>query len=93
MAIGLTIMHWQAEVDAMDTGFVLGSAAGKPLTYLSIENFQAVEPFSTPSRVFKSRSTHLWIIDFNKASPISFTKQDIDNKLVPAVTSNDPYFP
>ena len=93
MAIGLAVIHWQARIDGMDTEFVLGSSAERPR-----ERFKGVTTRGRPPQEihdadFKSRSTHLWLLDFDKASEISFTKEDVDKKLVPAFLGNDPYFP
>lgn len=42
---------------------------------------------------FTNRAIHLSVIDFEKVSPISFTRYDVDKKLVPALLANDPYYP
>lgn len=39
------------------------------------------------------RSTHVWVLDFDKATTIDFTANDVDKKLVPAFLGNDPYYP
>lgn len=92
MAVGLAIIHWQAQVDGMDTEFVLGSAAEKPL-----EEPKGYTKDSPPREVhaidFKRRATHMWMLDFDKATPIKLTHDDVDKKLVPAFLGNDPYFP
>ena len=33
------------------------------------------------------------MLDFDKATSIKFTKEDVDKRLVPAFLGNDPYFP
>lgn len=92
MAVGLAIIHWQAQVDGMDTEFVLGSAAGKPP-----EEPKGYTRDTPPREVyatnFKRRPIHMWMLDFDKATPIKFTNEDVDKKLVPAFLGNDPYFP
>jgi len=92
MAMGLAIIHWQAQVDGMDTEFVLGSAAEKPL-----EESEGYTKDTPPREVyatnFKRRPIHMWMLDFDKATPITFTNEDVDKKLVPAFLGNDPYFP
>lgn len=92
MAIGLAILHWEAQVDGMDTEFVLGSAAT-----MESKQGEAYEGGTVPLSVkyldFERRSIHLWMLDFDKASRIELTSKDIDRKLVPAYLGNDPYFP
>lgn len=87
MAIGLAIMHWQAQVDGMDVEFVLGSSAtwdgDQPKGY-----DQAAKGIN-----FERRALHLWMFDFDKATDIDLTKHDVDTKLVPAFLGNDPYYP
>lgn len=95
MAIGLAIMHWQAQVNGMDTEFVLGSAAGWLRPEKGYDNLCAGEhtvlaPMCGPH---SRRSVHLWMLDFDKASPTHLTRQDVDAKLVPAFLGNDPYYP
>ena len=98
VAIALAIMHWQAKVDAMDTEFVLGSSVE---TLPERQRAYAAEEDSTvlpaPCEVrrldIKKRSTHFWILDFDKASPIELTANDVVKKLVPAFLGNDPYHP
>lgn len=91
MGIGLAIIHWQAQVDAMDTEFVLGSAA---TTFGDCKRFSEKTP---PQRVrrtdFTMRSIHLWMLDFDKASSFNLISNDVDKKLVPAFLGNDPYYP
>ena len=92
MAIGLAVIHWGAKVNGMDSEFVLGSSAAKPRE--ATQGFTANCPPREVHEVdFKTRATHLWLIDFDKLSPINFTKDDIDRKLVLAFLGNDPYFP
>lgn len=92
MAIGLAIVHWQAQVDGMDIEFVLGSAAT-----IKSELGKAYEGDTLPHSVkflnFEKRSIHLWILDFDKASRIEININDVDKKLVPAFLGNDPYYP
>lgn len=92
MAIGLAILHWEAQVDGMDTEFVLGSAAT-----MESKQGEAYEGGAVPHSVqyldSERRSIHLWMLDFDKASRIELTSKDIDRKLVPAYLGNDPYFP
>ena len=93
MAIGLAIMHWQAQVDGMDVEFVLGSSA----TWDS-EQQPAYDDILAPPHVvkvvnFKRRAVHLWMLDFDKATPIELKEKDVNKKLVPAFLGNDPYYP
>lgn len=87
MAIGLAIMHWQAQVDGMDVEFVLGSSA----------TWDGEQPKGYDKAAkginFERRALHLWMFDFDKATQIELTKHDVDTKLVPAFLGNDPYYP
>lgn len=87
MAIGLAILHWQANVDGMDVEFVLGSAAT-----MEPEQDEADEGDELPLNLEK-RSIHHWMLDFDKASQIKVNINDVDNNLVPAFLGNDPYYP
>lgn len=93
MAIGLAIMHWQAQVDGMDVEFVLGSSA----TWDS-EQPRGYDDYSAPPHtvnriIFRRRAVHIWMLDFDKARKIELRKEDVDEKLVPAFLGNDPYYP
>ena len=93
MAIGLAIMHWQAQVDGMDVEFVLGSSATRDR-----EQPQGYDDISAPPHIvsgmkLKRRAVHVWILDFDKARAIGSRKEDVDKKLVPAFLGNDPYYP
>lgn len=93
MAIGLAMLHWQAQVDGMDVEFVLGSSATR-----GRENITAYDDISAPPHTvelinFKRRALHLWMFDFDKATTIELTKEDVITKLVPAFLGNDPYYP
>ncbi|KAF6225579.1 hypothetical protein HO133_009579 [Letharia lupina] len=83
MAIALAIIHWQAQVDAMDAEFVLRkcSSNAKPheVDVLPLE--------------FNKRSINVWVLDFDKSSRIELTSNDVDKYLVPALIGNDPYYP
>ncbi|KAG8527352.1 uncharacterized protein KY384_007504 [Bacidia gigantensis] len=93
MAIGLATIHWQAKVDGMDTEFVLGSSAtwdtDRPRGYSD----SSQPPHKVKFVDFKRRAIHLWMLDFDKASRIKLTEQDVKTKLVPAFLGNDPYYP
>lgn len=93
MAIGLAIIHWQAQVDGMDVEFVLGSSA----TWDSEQPEGYDNDSALPHKVgvidFKSRAVHVWMFDFDKATRIELTKDDVNTRLVPAFLGNDPYFP
>jgi hypothetical protein len=102
IAIALAVIHWQAQVDGMDIEFVLGSAAAatpferrrKPYTGNTLS-----EDLPPPTEVvhrpiyFTERTTHCWVLDFDKANHIELTVHDVDKKLVPAFLGNDPYYP
>ena len=61
--------------------FVLGSCATKAPTRFpyAMENFDHQEPLDIPPRDFKTRSIHLWMLDFDKANRIEMAK---DKKLL-----------
>lgn len=94
MAIGLAIVHWGAQLDGMDMEFVLGSSAT-----VEIEDDDAYEDATQPPHKvdnvvnFTRRETHLWVLDFDKASETKLTEQDVETKLAPAFLGNDPYYP
>ena len=93
MAIGVAIMHWQAQVDGMDVEFVLGSSA----TWDS-EQQNGYDDIDAPPHIvkgvsFKGRAVHMWMLDFDKATTIELKEKDVDKKLVPALLGNDPYYP
>ncbi|CAD6589584.1 MAG: hypothetical protein ASARMPREDX12_003891 [Alectoria sarmentosa] len=93
MAIGLAILHWQAQVDGMDVEFVLGSSAtGDGERSEGYEDDSAL-PHTVKAINLQRRSVHLWMFDFDKASKIELTKHDVNTKLVPAFLGNDPYYP
>lgn len=98
MAIALAVIHWEAKVDAMDVEFVLGSAAAtlseqwrRP--YTADMSSDVHPPSEIHSLCFNQRKTHFWVLDFDKATPIKLTTNDVDKKLVPAFLGNDPYYP
>ena len=92
IAIALATIHWQAQVDAMDSEFVLGSTRATPF-----KRQRAYDPTGEPREDhgldFTQRSVHVWVLDFDKASPIELTPRDVEHYLVPAFLGNDPYFP
>ena len=95
MAIGLATIHWKACLDGMDMEFVLGSAAKDGELPTVIENFKTVLPFGIPAGDFKRRQVHLWMLDFDKAEQLCLKEswKSSCDKMVTAVTANDPYFP
>ena len=94
IAIGLAIMHWQAQVNGMDTEFVLGSSATWDSSEHDLFDDQSSIPHNIANTInFKRREINLWMLDFDKATVIEMTEEDIDRKLVPAFMGNDPYYP
>ncbi|KAJ5554885.1 hypothetical protein N7461_003355 [Penicillium sp. DV-2018c] len=95
MAIGLAIIHWKACLDGMDMEFVLGRATTDEELPSVIEDFRAVEPFSVPAGVIRRRQVHLWMLDFDKADQLKLKEswKPCCDRMVTAVTANDPYFP
>ncbi|MCJ1413014.1 hypothetical protein MMC19_007115 [Ptychographa xylographoides] len=98
MAIALAIIHWQAQVDAMDSEFVLGSTAAtlsnRRRPFLPGKGTKVLpRPQEIRTIDFTERSTHVWVLDFDKANSIELTESDVNEKLVPAFLGNDPYYP
>lgn len=95
IAIALATIHWQAQIDAMDAEFVLGSARPTPLVKRrrtqhlpNNENPQDCNDIS-----FTYRPIHIWALDFDKSHRIDLTLADVKKYLVPAFLGNDPYYP
>ena len=96
MAIGLSVVHWQACLDGRDIEFVLGISDERPAfppTIFDVENVS--KPFDISDIDSKQRSTRMWVLDFDKTRSFSMedTNAEILGKLVPAVHGNDPYYP
>ncbi|KAL9603241.1 MAG: hypothetical protein Q9219_001261 [cf. Caloplaca sp. 3 TL-2023] len=93
MAIALAIIHFEAQVDGMDTEFVLGSAS---VTLASRQKGYETSPDEKPHEVedldFIRRPIHLWVLDFDKSKRIEMASDNIDH-FVAAFLGNDPYFP
>ena len=94
MAVGLAVVHWDAQVDAMDAEFVLGTTAS------AVPHEEALAGYAEDAGRHEveflgldRRFIHLWMLDFDKASSIELTSNDVDTKLVPAFLGNDPYYP
>ena len=92
MAIGHLLLYWGAKVDGQDIELDIGTSTSD-IHATDIPDFRSV----VPQRIleFKSRSAHLWMVDFDKFSLLDDTSNpaDIVNKLFVAVTGNDPCFP
>lgn len=93
MAVGLAIVHWQAQVDGMDMEFVLGRSATRSIEQPRAYEDVTVEPHRVETANIRRRTVHLWMLDFDKANIISLTEEDVRRKLVPALIGNDPYYP
>lgn len=91
MAIGLAVLHWEAQLDAMDTEFVLGSSAAESLQPGYADTTAA--PQKIPKIDFTQRTTQMWMLDFDKATTFDLREGDVRGKLVPAFLGNDPYYP
>ncbi|KIX97021.1 uncharacterized protein Z520_07135 [Fonsecaea multimorphosa CBS 102226] len=96
MAIGLATLHWDAQVDAQDTEFVIGSSTAKPFRSDNPDPGSNKRPVSSMDN-FTQRETQLWMLDFDKCSEVDLDSKDpmsdVVNKYLVAVTGNDPYFP
>lgn len=93
MAVGLAIVHWQAQVDGMDMEFVLGGSTTRTIERPRPHVDASVEPYNVKTVNIRRRAIHLWMLDFDKANLISLTEEDVKRKLVPAFIGNDPYYP
>ncbi|KAI4129319.1 MAG: hypothetical protein LQ341_006582, partial [Variospora aurantia] len=82
-----------ARVDGMDVEFVLGSSATRGLEKHRGYADKSAKPHTVKAINFKRRRMHLWMFDFDKASTIEWTEEDVKKKLVPAFLGNDPYYP
>ena len=95
MAIGLAILHWQAQIDSQDTEFVLGTSTTTVRgTYYP--NHRSTTPPTYTSDDFTQRETQLWMLDFDKCTEVDFescSSEEVVQKYFVAVTGNDPYFP
>lgn len=98
MAIALAVTHWKAQVDGMDSEYVLGSAmtttSDRRRPYTTAPGATTIPaPRKVRLMEFTKRAIHMWVIDFDKASRISLTRNDVDKKLIPAFLGNNPYYP
>ncbi|KAK5274056.1 hypothetical protein LTR99_000688 [Exophiala xenobiotica] len=95
MAMGLAVLHWQAQIDSQDTEFVLGtSTTTASCNYYP--NHKSTAPPTSTSDDFTQRETQLWMLDFDKCTEIDFdtcSSEEVVQKYFVAVTGNDPYFP
>lgn len=93
IAIGLAVMHWQAQVDRMDAEFVLASCATvNPDRTRAYDNLHML-PHKLKRVNVQRRPVHLWLLDFDKSSRIELTEDDVTKKLVPAFLGNDTCYP
>lgn len=96
MARALSVMHWEAQTDARDVEFVLGSSAkavGQRLSATTLRNI-TTETRTGPANYhdFFIRTTEFWVLDFNQVRSINLDVEGVRQAL-DAVTVNDPYFP
>lgn len=82
MADALAVMHFDAQVDANDVEFVLGTAP----------SWEQMSHRSTPGYNFEKREVHFWLLDFNQVTSITMDEEGM-RKAVKAFRSNDPYYP
>jgi hypothetical protein len=96
MAIGLAILHWEAQIDAQDTEFVIGTSTTKLLGAKYPSHNSMPRPETTLDD-FMSRETRVWMLDYDKCAEVDFDTPDlftgVVQKYLVAVTGNDPYFP
>ncbi|KAK1252201.1 hypothetical protein MKX08_003388 [Trichoderma sp. CBMAI-0020] len=98
IATALAVMHWAAKTDARDVEFVLASSSDKiSERFIGLEVRSLEEPVYTgpPSNIhddFFTRTTDLWVLDFNQVQPITMDEAGVA-KAVDAYKFNEPYFP
>ncbi|EXJ64562.1 hypothetical protein A1O7_00898 [Cladophialophora yegresii CBS 114405] len=96
MAIGFAILHWQAQIDAADTEFVIGSSTSTTFRTTYPDHDARPPPTSTVDD-FTHRETQMWMLDYDKCTKVDLDAKDaasaVVNKYLVAVTGNDPYFP
>ncbi|KAK2766864.1 hypothetical protein FQN54_006178 [Arachnomyces sp. PD_36] len=91
MAVSLALIHWAAKCDGMDAEWVLGSAASEEVLAPYDPEFSSKQPVDIEPD-FKSRTTYLWVLDFDKSRPIEYNQSCIP-LILGGVTANDPYLP
>lgn len=90
----LAIIHWEAQADARDVEFVLGSSA----TVLDKEQTKdihandSVTTINKPTESFVRRETRLFVLDFNQVRRITMDDEGVACA-VEAFYLNDPYYP
>ncbi|RDA86613.1 hypothetical protein CP532_6008 [Ophiocordyceps camponoti-leonardi (nom. inval.)] len=99
MGSALAIMHWAARTDGRDVEFVLGSSVKKTIAPQPLPSEDGhkqpchyVGPPTFALEDFQTRTTELWILDFNQVQRISLDDAGVA-QAVNAVKINDPYFP
>lgn len=109
MGEALAVIHWQANVDAYDVEFVLGSEAGTEYTQdiatilaLTPEMVTSMRPHTDldalVSANFRRRTTRIWVLDFNLCNrweeQMGWEQPDaLVDHLVMSFFENDPYYP
>ncbi|KAI4151843.1 MAG: hypothetical protein L6R39_001941 [Caloplaca ligustica] len=93
MAIGLAILHWQAQVDGMDVEFVLGSTS-ENWEMVGYDDLGAPPHTVTTMSLQRREAVRMWMFDFDKASAVEeLTQEAVVKRFVPAFLGNDPYYP
>lgn len=103
MADALAIMHWQAEIDAADVEFVLGSSRKTPRQVICPLIAIAQLRYNTCTRWhdraindYEPETTEaqqeLWLPDFDCCSRIEMNDKSVEQAAV-AFWGNDPYYP
>lgn len=94
MGRALAILHWEAEIDAHDVEFVLGSSPSKERPVMSYAEVLKLPQYTQTLYLpnFKRRIVDMWVLDFNNCSPLKGDKTDIEH-MVWTFYWNDPYFP
>ncbi|KIW14921.1 hypothetical protein PV08_07706 [Exophiala spinifera] len=92
MALGLAVLHWEAQIDTQDVEFVIGTSTTTVLSSYQPDHRRLPPPVSTFDD-FGKREIQMWMLDFDKATQVALSDTDIVQKYFVAVTGNDPYFP
>lgn len=92
MAIGLAMLHWDAQIDAQDTEFVIGSSTNNVYGVVYKNHSSSLPPISTTDD-FTHREIQMWMLDFDKCTRTDLDSDMTVKRYLVAVTGNDPYFP
>ncbi|KAL5116090.1 hypothetical protein ACEQ8H_005986 [Pleosporales sp. CAS-2024a] len=104
MGEAMAIMHWACHLDGNDVEFVLGSSpemvaqpnmiTTKPLDRRALSKLTPnSSTWNAHLNDFRKRTTHLWMLDFNRCKELSTNKEVMMEQMLHSFFRNDPYFP